>query len=117
MISACSGSISALFAFGKKMAVIANNVANSQSDGFRKSRTVLTESPVKGVSAEAMIIESQGNLAYGEKEGKESVRKISNVDLSQEISHSLLTKRYYQANLRVITVKEEMSESLLDIIE
>jgi flagellar hook protein FlgE len=43
MISPFDSGISALSAFSAKMNVTANNVANVDSDGFKKSRTTLKE--------------------------------------------------------------------------
>jgi flagellar basal-body rod protein FlgC len=117
MILVASHSLSALDAFGKKMAVIANNVANIQSEGFKKGRAILTEAPVNGVSVEISQIETPGHLRLVEEDGKMVEKEMSNVDPAQEISLSLLTKRYYQANLKVLNTNDEMLGSLLDIIQ
>jgi flagellar basal-body rod protein FlgC len=105
MILVASHSLSALDAFGKKMAVIANNVANIQS------------APVNGVSVQISQVETPGHLRLAEEDGKMVEKEMSNVDPAQEISLSLLTKRYYQANLKVLNTNDEMLGSLLDIIQ
>ena len=43
MISSISSSVSAVKALSKKMSVTANNVANVNTDNFKKSRTTLNE--------------------------------------------------------------------------
>jgi hypothetical protein len=52
MIPFISSNLSALRAFGKKLSVIANNVANIESEGFKKSRAVLVEDPKNHVSVD-----------------------------------------------------------------
>jgi flagellar basal body rod protein FlgC len=117
MIPIISSNLSALRAFGKKMAVIANNVANIKSEGFKKSRAVLKEGPVNGVSVEISKIETPGPLVPVEEDGKTVLKETSNVELAQEIPQASLTKRYYQANLAVLDEEDEMLGTLLDIIE
>jgi len=117
MILAASNSLSALNAFGKKMAVIANNLANIQSEGFKKGRAVFFEAPVSGVSVEITQIETPGHSLLAEEDGKMVEKEMSNVDLAQEMSHSILTQRYYQANLKVLNSDDEMLGSVLDIVE
>ena len=41
----------------------------------------------------------------------------SNVDLGQELPSLMLSKRYFQANLKIIQTEDEMLGSLLDIKE
>ena len=60
MITGLSSSISALLAFGKKVAVTANNVANIQSEGFKKSRTLLEERSHGGVDAQIETVNTPG---------------------------------------------------------
>ena len=44
MINGICAASSALNAFSKKVAVVSNNVANMNSDGFKKSRTISVSS-------------------------------------------------------------------------
>jgi flagellar basal-body rod protein FlgC len=116
MSSIISSSLSALNAFGKKMAVITHNVANSQTNGFKKSRVDLKEDAVNGVSPEIRRIETPGHLIAVES-GKGSVEKeTSNVNLAEEFTQATLTSKHYQANLKLIDVEDELMGSLLDIV-
>ena len=117
MIPIISSNLTALRAFGKKMAVIANNVANIKSEGFKKSRAVLKEGPVNGVSVKISRVETPGPLVPVEEDGKTVLKETSNVELAQEIPQASLTKRYYQANLVVVNEEDEMLGTLLDILE
>jgi flagellar hook protein FlgE len=112
-----SNSLSALSAFGKKMAAIANNVANINSEGFKKSRALLTETPAGAVTVEIAKVETPGDRVIVEEDGKTVEKEMSNVDVAQELSDSYLTKIHYQANLEVLKTDEEMLGSILDILE
>ena len=117
MIRAIYKSPSALVAFGKKMAVIANNLANIESEGYKKRRAMLVEDPVKGVSVEIRRIETPGHRRLVEEDGEWVEKEASNVDLAEEITQANLTRRYYQANLKPVQTVDEMLGSLLDIKE
>ena len=117
MIPIISSNLSALRAFGKKMAVIANNVANIKSEGFKKSRAVFKEGTANDVSLEISTVENPGPLVPVEEDGKTVLKETSNVELAQEIPQASLTKTYYQANLVVLNEEDEMLGTLLDIIE
>ena len=117
MIPIISSNLSALRAFGKKMAVIANNVANINSEGFKKSRAVLKEGTVKEVAVDVTQVETPGSLLPVEEDGKTVLKETSNVELAQEIPEASLTKRFYQANTAVLKQEDEMLGTLLDIIE
>jgi flagellar basal-body rod protein FlgC len=115
MITGLSSSISALIAFGKKMAVTANNVANLQSEGFKKSRALLEEGSHGGVAAQIESVNTPGVVMTEEDEQGTVERELSNVDLEKEIPETILTQRGYQANLKTIETQDEMLGSLLDI--
>ena len=116
MISSVQSSISALKAFGKKMGVTADNVANVESEGFKKSRAVLTEGAQKDVRVEVEKIETPGPIVYEVEDGKMVEKELSNVDLAEEIPHTIIAQRNFEANLKSIQVQEETLDSLFDII-
>lgn len=116
MISAISSSISALCAFGKKLGVIANNIANVNTEGFKKSRAILKEGPNGGVRVSINRINSPGYPIMEEGTGEMTDRETSNVDLTEEIPQLLLTRRGYQANVKTIKTQDEMLGTLIDIL-
>lgn len=116
MISALSNSMSALRAFGKKMGVIADNVANAHSEGFKKSRALLQEGDPGGVRAAITQVNTPGAMVVdGEAEGM-PVRELSNVHLEEEIPQVLLTEKLFAVNVKVVKTEEEMVGSVLDIL-
>jgi flagellar basal-body rod protein FlgC len=116
MISALNSTVSALRAFVTKLGVTADNIANANTDGFKKNRATFQTDQNGGVRVEIRRDESPG-FRYDVTEKGETVEtETSNVDLAEEIPNLMITKRAYQANLKTIETQDEMLGSLLDII-
>ena len=116
MISALNSTVSALKAFVTKLGVKADNIANVNTDGFKKNRAILREGHDGGVRVEISRDNSPG-IKYDVVENGEKVEKeTSNVDLTEEIPDLMMTKRAYQANLKTIKTQDDMLGSLLDIV-
>ncbi len=106
-------SISALRAFGTKQSVTANNIANSETAEFKKSRTVFEEGAAGTVRAKVQPVNTPGtpvNLPDG------SVEETSNVDLAEEVTGMITTKNGYSANLAALKTTADMEDSVLDLI-
>lgn len=117
MISSISASLSGLNAFQNQIGVSANNIANVNTNGFKKSRAVLESVQPQGVVAKPQKLELPGPLALEQTpEGEQLVEK-SNVDVSQEIPNVLAGQRAYEANIKMLKVANEMTGSLLDLID
>ncbi len=116
MISALNGTVSALRAFVTKLGVTADNIANVNTDGFKRKRATLNEDHNGGVRVEINKDNSPGLRYDVIEDGKKVEKETSNVDLTEEIPDLMLTKRAYQANLKTIDTQEEMLGSLLDIV-
>lgn len=116
MISGMFNTISALDAFGKKVGVTADNVANSLTDGFKKSRATLHEGPGGSVKVEINKVETPGPVVMEETTEGMAQRELSNVDPAEEIPQALVSEKMFAANAKVLETEEEMIGSLLDII-
>ncbi len=117
MISTMYNNISALMALGTKMGVTANNVANVESEGFKKSRAVLKEGRSNtGVQVDIEKINTPGPVIQVPNENKMIEKELSNVDLVEELSSTIPTQRGYEANLKVIKSLDEMLGSVIDIL-
>lgn len=115
MITSLSSTLSALRAFSKKMAVTANNVANVNSDEFKRSEAILKEGEQGAVEVEIRQIDSEGPIIPANTDGVED-RELSNVDLTTELPNAMITQRAFEANLKMIETEDEMIGSILDII-
>ncbi len=115
MISAINSSLSALQAFSKKSESIADNTANVNTDGFKKTRVTMHEGEANGVVFQVSRINTPGPLIFEEQAAGESLVEKSNVELSEELPEMMLTRRFYQANIKMIQTQDEMLGGLLDI--
>jgi flagellar basal-body rod protein FlgC len=115
MISSPKSTLSALNAFDKKMNVIANNVANVETEEFKKSRTTLVQGPENSVKVEVTQPEDPGPTVVQVTGGQFEEKEMSNVDLAEEIPQSIVAQRGYEANLATIRTQDEMLNSILDI--
>lgn len=94
---AISSNIASLQANQTFMNVNANNIANSNTEGFTPSRTTITE----GVNAQPQAQVSSGNQAR--------------TDLNKEINDQVIIGSVNDANIAAIKTQDEMLGSLLDI--
>lgn len=108
-----NSSISALYALGNKHAVGANNVANSLSGGFKKSRTILQESEPGGITARTQVVNTPG-VIMPQADG--TLTEGSNVDLAGEVTASLPIKHAYSANLKALQTIDRMEKTTLDLM-
>ena len=114
MISAIHSSLSAFSAFAKKQESIADNTANVNTDGFKKTRVTFQSEVAGAVEPQVSRVDTPGPLSYEQSpEGYGLVEK-SNVEISEEIPQAMLNRRFYQANLKMIQFSDEMVGSLLD---
>ena len=108
--------LSGLYAHRKKMDVTANNIANINTDGFKKSRVVFEEKAVGGVEVDIQKIETPGNPIHYKEGEKVMHTETSNVDYAQEAVSMIMANTGSEANLRALQTEDEMLGSLLDII-
>lgn len=116
MVSGMFNTISALNAFGKKLGVTADNVANASTDGFKKSRATLHEGPGGSVKVEINKVETPGPVVTEGTDESLEQRELSNVDPAEEIPQALVAEKMFAANAKVLETEEERIGSLLDII-
>jgi flagellar basal-body rod protein FlgC len=116
MISSISSTLSALSAYGKRAGVTADNVANWQSEEFKKSQAIFTEGENKTVDVEVRRIDTPGPIVDEVKDGEVVQKVLSNVELAEEIPQTMVTQRGYEANLNTIAVQDETLKSIIDIV-
>lgn len=116
MISPLDSGMSAISAFFVKMNVTANNIANVNSDGFKKSRTTLKEGQYGGVEPNVDQVNTPDLTTLISENGEDRQVEASNVDLAEEVTDSIAAEAGYKANLKTIQAYDEMIGSLLHII-
>lgn len=116
MISpAHNSAMTGLQAFSTKVNSNANNIANADTDGFKKTRVTLASTEAGGVSANVEKINTAGTVIYQEGNSGLEVVEMSNVDLAQELPEMNLNSTLYKANLKTLQVADEMTGSLLNL--
>ena len=116
MISAVNSTISALQAYKTQMDVAANNVANINTENYKKSRVNLKEGKNGDVQATIEQNNTPGHR-YQELEGDRMVEKeTSNVELAEEFPQMMLTQHAYEANMKVLQTQDQMLGTTLDIL-
>lgn len=116
MISAVSSTISAMQAYKTQMDVAANNVANINTENFKKSRVNLKEGKIGDVQATVNRVNTPGHR-YQELEGDRRVDKeTSNVDLAEEFPQMMLTQHAYRANMKVLQTQDQVLGATLNIL-
>lgn len=112
MVSGISASLAALFAFGKKLSNTAHNVANVNTDGYKKWVATITEDGQGLPEVTLLRSDSPGPLIVEE----DGVREGSNVDLTEEMPQMMIAQRGYEANIKALKTQTDVLESIIDIL-
>lgn len=115
MIDSVGSTLSALSGYRKKMDVTANNIANVNTDEFKKSRVTFQEAKQGGVEPVVDQVDTPGHIKETYRDDHVVEIEASNVDIAEEFPEMLETKSGYSANLKTFKAKDEMMGSLLDI--
>jgi flagellar basal body rod protein FlgG len=111
-INGISASLAGLSAYGAKLANIAHNVANVNTDGYKK--TVATVSEDAAGLPKVNLMESSSPGPMIQVDGL--FREISNVDLAEEIPQMIIAQRAYEANIKALKIQNETFKSTIDIL-
>jgi flagellar hook protein FlgE len=112
MSIAANIALTAINAFDKKLSITANNIANVNTDGFKKSRAVIEEKETPGVSVFSERVNTPGDIVTIEGVGRES----SNVNLEEELVALMVSQKNYAANLETVKATDELQGTLFDIM-
>ena len=115
MISGLGSALTALEAYRRKLGVTANNIANVNTDGFKKSRATTVENQHGGVRLNVSQVNTPGAPRIPWPPGSGPITERSNVDLTQELPDLLISQRSFEANLATIRTADDMLGELLDI--
>lgn len=116
MIDGLRNALSSIRAHERKMNVHANNIANANTNGYKRDQAVLQEGRDGAVRVDLtkdMSPAPQDPLAP-DAPGMET--ELSNVDLADELTGMVPTEIGYKANLKSIRSRDEMLGTLLDTL-
>jgi flagellar basal-body rod protein FlgC len=115
MSSAFGIALSALSAFDRKLDVNANNIANVNTDHFKKSRVHMQEAAQGGVQVTIEQIHTPG-IMLGKNEGTGEELESSNVNLAEEFVDQIITRYAFESNIITVKTADKMQQTLLDIM-
>lgn len=104
--------LTALRAFDRKSEVIADNIANVNTDGFKKSRAGMEEVSPSGVRVTVEQVNTTGDtvtIGEGEKEP-------SNVNMGEELIALIINRHDYTTNTKTVKADDESQGILFDIL-
>jgi flagellar hook protein FlgE len=114
MSDAFNTALSALGSLSRKMDVTANNIANVNTNGFKKSRAEFEDVDPSGVKVSISQVDTPGDALPPDEQGKE--QESSNVNLAEELINLITTQHAFAANINTITTEDDMRKTLLDTI-
>ena len=114
MSDAFSAALSALGSLFRKMDVTANNIANVNTNGFKKNRADFEDIYPSGVKVSISQVDTPGDPLPPDEKDKE--QESSNVNLAEELVNLITTQHALAANIKTITTEDEMRKALLDIV-
>ena len=106
--------VSGLQAFAVKIGNNAHNVANMNTDNFKKDSVILSSQSPQGVRATVQPAEAPLPFAAELSAQGDEMVEPSNVDLGEELPDLMLNAHSYRANLKTLQTADQMMQSLLD---
>ena len=120
MSDALNSALSSLGAFFRKMDVTANNIANVNTNNFKKSRAEMEDVYPSGVKVSISRVDTPGDLLPSDDalppDEQSQNQESSNVNLAEELVDLITTEHAVSANITTIRTKDEMEKQLIDII-
>ncbi|MDJ0875918.1 MAG: flagellar basal body rod C-terminal domain-containing protein [Desulfobacterales bacterium] len=116
MDTAVNSVISSINAHERKLGVTSNNVANVNTNGFKRKQAVLQEGPVGDVRVHVRQDNSPAPEDPLAPDAPGVEKELSNVNLVDEMTSLVPTTVGYKANLKVIRARDEMIGNLLDTL-
>ena len=116
MMNGLNSTLSSLRAHDRKMAVNANNIANVNTNGFKRDQAVLEEAgegDVRVTLRKDLSPAPEDPLA---PDAPDAEKELSNVDLADEMTGMIPTEIGYKANLKTLQARDEMIGTLLDTL-
>ncbi len=115
MISGIYSAVSALFSFGKKVESNANNIANANTDGFKKTRVTLQETLPQGVEPKVEKVNTPGPVVVKQTADGMQPVELSNVSLATELPKMQINQRLFEANLKSLKALQDIEDAVIDL--
>ncbi|WNM57286.1 hypothetical protein [Candidatus Nitrospira allomarina] len=117
MIAGMASALSGIQAGGRMLGVGAHNIANAQTESFKRIRALPEESSAGGGVRVTLQMDERPGSQYLSSGNLFSLREGSNVDLGEEIISNLQAVNLTGANMASMRIQGKVLGSLLDITE
>lgn len=115
MLSAIHTALSGLAAFTKQVEVTGHNVANANTEEFKRSNTELVSVETGGVLPVVRKDESAGPTVMSDRDHGTPMMELSNIDLGEEAVNLIIGQRGFEANLQTLNTADQMLGTILDV--
>lgn len=115
MMVGMRSALSGLQAFASTVESSANNVANMQTEGFKRTRVTLAAQTPYGVRAITERDETPGPHTVELTAGGMEMIELSNVDVGVEFAETLSNVQGYKANVNSVRASDNMIRTVLSI--
>lgn len=115
MISTMRTALSGITAFMTQLNVSANNLANVNTDGFKRSETTFVETSSGGVFPLIQQDNSPGPTIFRNMPHDLASVELSNVDIGRELVSQIIAQKGIEANLQTMKTADDMVGSLLNL--
>ena len=118
MVSSLSSSLTAMNAYGKKLGVAANNIANADTRGFKKPWVEFQDSSPGGEGVEAGVEPVSAPGAQFPENTPQGPRLVeqSNVDYGDEMLSLIMAQRGIEANAHAVRTQDHALGNLVNLI-
>lgn len=117
MIAGMASALSGIQAGERMLSIGAHNIANAQTESFKRTRSLLEESSAGGGVRVTLQTDERPGPQLLSSNNLFSLREGSNVDLSEEIISNLQAVNLIEANMAGMRIQGKVLGSLLDITE
>ena len=118
MLRAFSTAATGMAAQQTQVDVIANNLANVNTTGFKKSQVDFSDQEGQLQPMGASCFQAPASLTPAPAQKatvRQGFQESSNVQMVEELVGMITVSRLYEANVRVLTANRDASKSLMDV--
>jgi flagellar basal body rod protein FlgG len=116
MINGVASALSGIQAGGRMLNAGAHNIANAQTEGFKRTRAIPVETSAGGVTVTLEQDVQPGPYLFSQ-EDLSIHREGSNVELGDEMISNLQAGNLIEVNIASFKIQNKVLGSLLDIAE
>ena len=113
MSDALNTSLSALNALFTQTDVTANNIANSQTNGFKESNVEFEDVDPSGVKVTLSSVNTPGDTLPPDANGNPN--ESSNVNLAENLVNLIVAQNSAGADIAALNTEDQMQQSIIDI--